>query len=84
MREMMYSCDEMFMTGTAAEITPVRSVDRHILGDGKPGSITKQLQDEYFGILHGRKSDRHGWLTFVESAQAGEAPAVGAGVGQEG
>ncbi|MAG62086.1 branched chain amino acid aminotransferase [Candidatus Woesearchaeota archaeon] len=83
-REMMYSCDEMFMTGTAAEITPVRSVDRHTLGDGKPGEITKQLQDEYFSILHGRKTDRHGWLTFVESAQTGEAPPVSAGVGQEG
>jgi branched-chain amino acid aminotransferase len=84
MREMMYNCDEMFMTGTAAEITPVRSVDRHILGDGKPGKITKQLQDEYFDILHGRKTDRHGWLTIVDTSQTGDAPAVSAGAGQEG
>jgi len=83
-REMMYNADEMFMTGTAAEITPVRSVDHHTIGEGKPGPITRRLQEEFFGILKGQKEDRHEWLTFVESAPSGDARAVGAGSGSEG
>jgi branched-chain amino acid aminotransferase len=64
-RDMLYVCDEIFMTGTAAEITPVRSVDRLPVGNGKRGPITQRLQEEFFGIVNGKIADRHGWLTHV-------------------
>jgi len=64
-REMLYVADEIFFTGTAAEITPVRSVDHQPIGAGRRGSITRRLQDEFFGITEGRLPDRHGWLTPV-------------------
>lgn len=68
-REALYSADEVFMTGTAAEITPVRSVDRKAVGTGKPGPITKALQQAFFGLFDGRTEDRHGWLTPVQSIE---------------
>jgi len=64
-REMLYISDEAFFCGTAAEITPVRSVDKIPVGSGKPGPITKALQTEFLGIAKGRLPDRHGWLTAV-------------------
>jgi branched-chain amino acid aminotransferase len=64
-REMIYIADEVFFTGTAAEVTPIRSVDRIPIADGKPGPITKQLSDEFLGIANGLKPDRFGWLTPV-------------------
>lgn len=64
-REMLYICDELFMTGTAAEVTPVRSVDQITIGAGKRGPITKAIQDEFFAIVKGEKADRHGWLSLV-------------------
>ena len=64
-REALYSADEIFMTGTAAEITPVRSVDRKAVGAGKPGPITRALQDAFFGLFDGRTEDRRGWLEYV-------------------
>jgi len=71
-REMLYIADELFFTGTAAEITPIRSVDRIPVGAGKPGPITLAIQDQYMGIAEGRLSDRYGWLTHVPSeARAG-------------
>jgi len=73
-REALYTADEVFMTGTAAEITPVRSVDRKVVGAGMPGPITKQLQQAFFGLFDGRTEDRWGWLTPVHSeATAREA-----------
>ena len=71
-REMLYVADELFFTGTAAEITPIRSVDRIVVGEGKPGRITKAIQDQYLGIAKGQLPDRHGWLTMVP-APAGAA-----------
>ncbi|MFQ5663334.1 MAG: branched-chain amino acid transaminase [Terriglobia bacterium] len=65
-REMLYLADELFFSGTAAEITPVRSVDRIKIGRGQRGPITKKLQEEFFGILKGTKPDRYGWLTPVK------------------
>ncbi len=65
-REMLYFADEIFFTGTAAEITPVKSVDRLPVGKGSRGPITKALQDEFFGILSGEIEDRYGWLTPVK------------------
>ena len=62
-REMLYVADEIFFCGTAAEITPVRSVDGIVVGSGKRGPITAQLQKSYFDIVEGRADDRHGWLT---------------------
>ncbi len=64
-REMLYLSDEVFMTGTAAEITPIRSVDRHPVGEGGRGPITEALQTAFFGIVRGEVEDRHGWLNFV-------------------
>ncbi len=64
-REMMYAADEIFFTGTAAEITPIRSVDRIPVGKGKRGPITEKLQKAFFDIVEGRVPDRHRWLTPV-------------------
>ncbi len=61
-REMLLVADEIFMTGTAAEITPIRSVDRTPVGNGKRGPITHAIQDRFFGLFDGRTEDTHGWL----------------------
>jgi branched-chain amino acid aminotransferase len=62
-REMLYISDELFFTGTAAELTPVRSVDKITIGEGKPGPITRAIQEQYLGIATGKLPDRYGWLT---------------------
>lgn len=64
-REMLYMADEVFFTGTAAELTPVRSIDRITIGAGKPGPVTTQLQRAFLDIAHGRADDTFGWLTHV-------------------
>jgi branched-chain amino acid aminotransferase len=64
-REMLYLCDELFMTGTAAEVTPVRSVDRKTINGGKPGPISLQLQSAYFDLVKERVPDTRGWLDAV-------------------
>jgi len=64
-REMLYIADEVFFTGTAAEVTPVRSVDKIKVGNGALGPITKKVQKEFFSIVRGEKPDRFGWLTPV-------------------
>ena len=64
-REYLYLCDELFMCGTAAEITPIRSVDGRQVGTGKPGDLTRRIQDLYFGLFDGRTPDDHGWLEYV-------------------
>ena len=66
-REMLYIADEMFLTGTAAEISPVRSVDRVPVGAGKRGPVTRRIQEEFFAITSGEKPDRFGWLTPVHA-----------------
>ena len=71
-REMRYIADELFFTGTAAEITPIRSVDRIVVGEGKPGPVTLAVQDRYLGIATGKYPDQYGWLTAVP-ATAGAA-----------
>ena len=65
-REALYLADEMFMTGTAAEVTPVRSVDGIELGAGKRGPITTELQQAFFGLFDGSTKDKWGWLTPVK------------------
>lgn len=64
-RELLYAADEIFLTGTAAEITPVRSVDRVTIGSGRCGPVTHRLQREFFDLVTGKKPDRYGWLTPV-------------------
>jgi branched-chain amino acid aminotransferase len=64
-REMLYIADEVFFTGSAAEITPIRSVDRVLVGEGKRGPIVKKLQEEFFGYIHGKREDKYKWLTYV-------------------
>jgi len=75
LREALYTADELFFTGTAAEITPVRSVDRISVGPGRRGPLTARLQERFFGIISGAVPDRHGWLTYVRAgAQAPAGP----------
>jgi branched-chain amino acid aminotransferase len=62
---MLYLADEVFFTGTAAEITPIRSVDKITVANGKIGPITKRIQHEFYAIVNGESSDRFGWLTPV-------------------
>ena len=62
-RELLYLADEVFFSGTAAEITPVRSIDGIAIGSGRRGPVTERLQSEFFGITQGKIPDRHGWLT---------------------
>jgi branched-chain amino acid aminotransferase len=69
-REMLYLADEVFFCGTAVEITPVRSVDKIVVGKGVAGPITQSIQREFFGITSGRKPDRHNWLTAVNAPVA--------------
>jgi branched-chain amino acid aminotransferase len=67
-RELLYIADEVFFTGTAAEVTPVRSIDRIPVGKGSRGPITAKLQHAFFELVEGRTPDTHGWLTPVPSA----------------
>lgn len=66
-REALYLADELFFTGTAAEITPVRSVDRIDIGAGRRGPITARLQEAFFGLFSGDTEDRYGWLEGVDA-----------------
>ena len=75
-RGQLYTCDELFMTGTAAEITPVRSVDRNPVGHGCPGEITRRIMAEFKGIITGEIADRHGWLYPVHSGVQAAAAAA--------
>ena len=63
---MLYIADELFFTGSAAEITPIRSVDKITVGKGGRGPITEKLQEHLFDILKGEVEDKHNWLTRVE------------------
>ena len=64
-REMLYLADEAFFSGTAAEVTPIRSVDKINVGNGTTGPITKAIQKEFYAIVRGEKADRHNWFTPV-------------------
>jgi branched-chain amino acid aminotransferase len=71
-REALYIADELFFTGTAAEISPIRSVDRIPIGRGEPGPIARRLQKELLGLARGEREDPYGWLTAVTPHEAGE------------
>ena len=64
-RDDLYIADEAFLTGTAAELTPLREVDNRVIGSGRPGPVTKKLQDAFFAIVHGKDSRYKEWLTHV-------------------
>jgi branched-chain amino acid aminotransferase len=64
-REMVYLADEIFFTGTAAEVTSVRSVDKVIIGTGMRGELTEAIQSRFFGLFAGSVADNHGWLDYV-------------------
>jgi branched-chain amino acid aminotransferase len=64
-RETLYIADEVFFSGTAAEITPVTKIDNIVIGTGKRGPITERIQSEFFRIVEGSLPDRHGWFTPV-------------------
>jgi len=68
-REMLYIADEVFFSGTAVEITPIRSIDRITIGKGRRGPVTETLQKELFGIINGTKQDKYGWLSAVHASQ---------------
>ena len=64
-REMLYIADEAFFAGTAVEITPIRSVDKIAVGTGRRGPVTEAIQQAFFDTINGKRSDEHGWLTYV-------------------
>ncbi len=68
-REMLYIADEVFFSGTAAEITPIRSIDKITIGKGHRGPVAEALQKEFFGIINGTRPDEHGWLSHVHAGQ---------------
>jgi branched-chain amino acid aminotransferase len=69
-RETLYIADEVFFTGTAAEITPIRSVDRIVVGKGRPGPLTLSLQERFLSIVQGQAEDKYGWLTLCSQPVA--------------
>jgi len=69
-REALYIADEVFFVGTAAEVTPVRSIDKLKIGSGKRGPVTQALQQAFFAVINGEMPDTHGWLTYVYPAEA--------------
>ena len=76
-REMLYISDEAFFTGTAAEITPIRSVDKIQIGKGQRGPVAEALQVAFFDMINGETPDRHGWLTYVYPGEPLQAAATG-------
>jgi branched-chain amino acid aminotransferase len=64
-RESLYIADEVFFVGTAAEVTPIRSIDKIVIGAGRRGPVTEALQRAYFDLISGEAADKHGWLTYV-------------------
>jgi branched-chain amino acid aminotransferase len=62
---MLYIADEVFFTGSAAEITPIRSIDKIAIGTGKRGPVVQKLQEAFFATLKGEREDIHHWLTYI-------------------
>ncbi len=72
-REMLYIADEVFFTGTAAELSPIRSIDKITIGNGRRGPVTATIQRRFFDVVNGVIPDTHGWLTYVAAAPAAAA-----------
>ncbi|MCA1561581.1 MAG: branched-chain amino acid transaminase [Acidobacteria bacterium] len=81
-RELLYIADEAFFAGTAVEITPIRSVDKIPIGNGRRGPITEAMQQAFFDVIHGEAPDRHGWLTYVYPGEPLQAAGAGAASAQ--
>jgi len=73
-REMLYVADELFFAGTAVEITPVRSVDKIVVGSGRRGPVTEAIQRRFLGIINGDSPDTHGWLTYLDESHSSRQP----------
>jgi branched-chain amino acid aminotransferase len=71
-REMLYTADEVFLTGTASEVTPVRSVDKITIGSGRRGPVTTQIQQRFLDLVKGAADDPYGWLTYVRAERMSE------------
>jgi branched-chain amino acid aminotransferase len=69
-RESLYIADEVFVVGTAAEVTPIRSIDKIKIGTGRRGPVTEALQQRFFEVINGGVPDTHGWLTYVYPEEA--------------
>jgi branched-chain amino acid aminotransferase len=74
-RELLYTAEEVFLTGTASEVTPVRSIDRLVIGNGKRGPITTQIQQRFLELVKGLVDDPYGWLTYVRAERAAKQTA---------
>jgi branched-chain amino acid aminotransferase len=81
-RESLYIADEVFVVGTAAEVTPIRSIDKITIGTGRRGPVTEALQKAFFAVISGEAPDSHGWLTFVDPAAAASRKPVAAAAGR--
>src|SRR5688572_6345227 len=77
-RELLYICDEAFFVGTAVEITPIKTVDKINVGNGRRGPITEAIQQSFFDVINGRVADKHGWLEFVYDGEPRQTVAAGA------
>jgi branched-chain amino acid aminotransferase len=77
-RELLYIADEAFFVGTAVEITPIRSVDKIPVGNGRRGPITEAIQQAFFDIVNGRVEDKHGWLEYVYEGDPRQAAVAAA------
>jgi branched-chain amino acid aminotransferase len=75
-RDEVYTADELFMTGTAAEVTPIREVDNRLIGGGEPGPITQDLQATFFAVVAGEVSEKRRWLVDVPTPTSESVPAV--------
>ena len=79
-RESLYIADEVFCVGTAAEVTPIRSIDKIQVGTGRRGPVTEALQRAFFDVISGEVADTHGWLTYVYPEESGRRAAPAARV----
>jgi len=77
-REALYIADEVFFTGTAAELTPIKSIDKITVGAGKRGPVAAALQSAFFAVINGDVPDSHGWLTYVYPEEASLREPTGA------
>ena len=64
-RERLYSADEVFFTGTAAEVTPIRSIHLRTIGAGKRGPISEKLQKTFFDVVEAKSEDKYNWLSYI-------------------
>jgi branched-chain amino acid aminotransferase len=80
-RESLYIADEVFVVGTAAEVTPIRSIDKIVIGAGRRGPVTEALQRAFFDVINGDAPDKYGWLTYVYEEEQRPTQTVTAAAG---